>query len=112
KRLKELVSYDPKSGKFFWLDRAREEFSTSQAYGVFISQYLGREAGGKQGGGYLRFSVDGKHYLAHRLAWLYVHGKWPSDQIDHINGDRSDNRIDNLRDVTHAENRRNTKRFV
>lgn len=54
--------------------------------------------------GYLRIKVNGKLYLAHRLAWLYVYGSFPKGQIDHINGIRLDNRICNLRDVTKKEN--------
>jgi hypothetical protein len=48
--------------------------------------------------------IDGKLYGAARLAWLYVHGEWPKNQIDHINRLRDDNRLVNLRDVTHTEN--------
>ena len=50
---------------------------------------------------------DGKLYLAHRLAWLYVHGSFPEHHIDHINRDRADNRISNIREATPAENRQN-----
>jgi hypothetical protein len=64
-------------------------------------------AGGSDGLGYIRISVDNKNYKAHRLAWLYVNGEWPSHEIDHINGNRSDNRIDNLRDVPRAQNIQN-----
>lgn len=60
--------------------------------------------------GYLRISLFGKSFYAHRLAWLFVHGRWPKDQLDHINGDRSDNRISNLRECTDAENRQNWTR--
>jgi hypothetical protein len=56
--------------------------------------------------GYWFVRVDKKMYLGHRLAWLYVYGKYPKNNIDHINRDRSDNRITNLRDVTSSQNNR------
>ena len=58
-------------------------------------------AGSVHSTGYVRIGVDGGKYTAHCLAWLYTHGVWPSDQIDHINGNRSDNRIANLRERRH-----------
>lgn len=55
---------------------------------------------------YRMIQIHGKRYVAHRLAWFYVYGKWPVNQLDHINGDRQDNRINNLREVTNAQNSR------
>lgn len=57
--------------------------------------------------GYIRLTLLGKKYHAHRLAWLYMTGKWPKQEIDHINGVRSDNKICNLREATHSENMKN-----
>ena len=54
--------------------------------------------------GYLRIGLFGKRYLAHRLAWFYIHGVWPTHEIDHINRNRTDNRIANLRESTREEN--------
>lgn len=59
--------------------------------------------------GYRYISFRGRHYYAHRLAWLIVKGEWPKNHIDHINGVKDDNRIANLRDVSSAENHRNMK---
>jgi hypothetical protein len=95
-RLKELLKYDIETGKFTWLVRSTRAD-------------VGQEAGVIMGEGYRTISVDGQKKLAHRLAWLYVHGTWPKGQIDHINGVRSDNRLANLRDVTSSQNLHNVQ---
>jgi hypothetical protein len=56
---------------------------------------------------YLRIQIGARKYLAHRLAWLWMKGRWPKDEIDHIDGDRANNRWSNLREATHTENTRN-----
>ena len=66
-------------------------------------------AGCLNGEGYRRVVIEKRNYLAHRLAWLYVHGEWPKNHIDHINGIRSDNRLANLRDVPQAINLQNVR---
>ena len=63
----------------------------------------------KSNNGYMRFNISGRSYLLHRLAWLYEFGIYPDTQIDHINHIRDDNRIENLRLVSHKENGRNQK---
>lgn len=70
----------------------------------------GSIAGTRTRKGYIRIHFSGKLYAAHRLAWFYVHGDWPRQQIDHINGNRADNRIANLRDVSARVNSQNRKR--
>jgi|SRR5262249_60934945 len=62
--------------------------------------------------GYRRITLDGRQHFGHRLAWLHVHGVWPPDQIDHINGARADNRIANLRPATHQQNASNRRRGI
>lgn len=69
----------------------------------------GDQAGWKRNDGYIEIKINSVKYKAHRLAWLYVHGDFPSHFIDHINGDRSDNRIFNLRLATRKENAENAK---
>jgi hypothetical protein len=87
------LSYNEQTGSFEWRKKRR---------GVQTGVQLGTD----NGFGYLRITLLGKSYYAHRLAWFYVHGTWP-DQIDHINGKKSDNRISNLRDVTVQQNNQN-----
>lgn len=74
--------------------------------GSFVYRFNGAKAGFKRDSGYISVSLEGVHYKAHRLVWLYVVGRLP-DEIDHINGIRDDNRIVNLREVSRQENARN-----
>jgi hypothetical protein len=69
----------------------------------------GRVAGGINHEGYVRMRVDGRKYLAHRLAWLYMTGNWPVGEIDHIDRNRSNNKFSNLREASDAQNRANSK---
>jgi HNH endonuclease len=98
--LKELLHYDPATGVFTWLVAAAKSIKVCSI------------AGNLKSSGYNHIQIKGKGYLAHRLAWLYVKGCWPEAEIDHLNRIRNDNRIDNLRDVTHMQNRCNTSNNV
>ena len=93
-RLRDLLSYDPETGEL----RRRINSGNAKA---------GDIAGGKDEEGYVRVRVNCRKYQSHRLVWLYVHGQWPKQQLDHINGIRDDNRIANLREATNAENAQN-----
>lgn len=95
-RLKEVLEYDPETGHFV----AR----------VTRSNLLKGARAGKRSGKYSRIRIDGRLYYTHKLAWFYMHGKWPDAQIDHINLVPSDNRISNLREATHAQNNFNHSR--
>lgn len=80
------------------------EFSAS-----WNSRYAGKLAGSRTPEGYWQIKLEGQTFLGHRLAWVHYHGEWPEGEVDHINHRKSDNRIENLRDVSHAENQRNRK---
>lgn len=93
-------------------ERLRELFSYDPETGIFVCRVSRRRAragdvAGHISHGYVAIPIERRIYLAHRLAWLYVHGVWPSGEIDHINRIRSDNRMCNLRDATRAENAQN-----
>jgi len=72
-----------------------------------IGVKAGSIAGTTRTDGYLQIRVNGKIYLTHRLVWLWHHGMWPKNQVDHINRVKNDNRIENLRDVLQVDNCKN-----
>jgi hypothetical protein len=96
-RLRAVLFYDPATGLFTWLA------SLSPRWPV------GSVAGSVTGEGYVRISIDGERFSAHRLAWFYFHERWPVDLIDHRNFIGVDNRIDNLREASHAESLRHRR---
>ena len=73
---------------------------------------IGRQFGSYNTNGYRKGNFKGKNYLEHRLVWLYHRGEWPKGQIDHINGNTGDNRIENLREATNQQNCWNRKPLV
>ena len=95
-RLKELLSYDPDTGVFVWIKKTNNRI------------LIGSVAGSPDEG-YWYIRIDGKNHRAHRLAWLYVYGEFPDGFIDHMNRERADNRISNLRIATRSVNGQNRK---
>jgi len=101
-RLREMLTLKPSEGVLRWAEKPANAHRASWWNAVFS----GKEAGSDYHGGYVRVTLDRKHYLAHRLIWKMVTGCDP-EQIDHINGNKSDNRIENLRNVSHGVNMKN-----
>lgn len=100
-RLRELLSYNPETGEFIRLAAGGKRLTRPDTVGPVVG--AGNHLGYKQ------VSVAGMQYQAHRVAWLYMTGAWPTGQIDHINGDGKDNRWCNLRDVAPRVNSQNQR---
>jgi hypothetical protein len=93
-RVRELLHYDTETGAFTWKVRRSRR------------AVVGAVAGTVSAAGYVLLSIDGVRYWAHRVAWLYVYNVWPKE-LDHIDGDKLNNAINNLRECTRSENNQN-----
>lgn len=117
--LRAVLRYEPETGKLYWRERTPDMFKPGKP-GCRVARtpdhictgWNGRHAGNEafttNSGGYRTGRLSGRTVKAHRIAWAIHHGEWPKGSIDHINGDPADNRIANLRDVSHSMNMRNT----
>jgi hypothetical protein len=106
--LNECFRYDPKTGHLFWKVRPLHHFNSSHGMNITNSQFSNHRAGTLQSKGYVAVMVNGKGYRAHRIIWMMIHGLFPPDELDHVNHQRDDNRIENLRLATSQENKRNS----
>jgi hypothetical protein len=93
--VREVFDYDPHTGAIKW----RVKYSRKVNAGM--------PAGYLDSGRYVRIRIKGRAYAAHRIAFLYMHGRWPTEFLDHVNGDKTDNRLVNLRECSSAQNNSN-----
>lgn len=96
--IRSILQYDPNTGHFIWIKRTNRK------------DLLGKIAGSKTNTGYWAISVNNRKILSHRIAWIYVTGEWPTQHIDHINGNKKDNSFANLRQVTRFGNLQNMRK--
>lgn len=111
--LRECIRLDRETGHLYWVERPRSHFITDQSHATFNKHKAGKRAdlGAYATRDYLRVrgKIDGAvvDMLAHRVVFAFIHGKWPTHEIDHIDRVRTNNRPSNLRDVPHRVNMRN-----
>jgi len=105
--LREILIYNPNTGLFVWRRREDIPLRTKRTWNT---RFAGKLAGNICSSGCCKIGINSKSYLAHRIAWLYLYGEWPKNEIDHENGIRSDNRIINLREATYSQNQQNQKK--
>lgn len=99
RRLSELLRYDPVTGQFIRLITVSPNAVSGSIVGYPTKK------------GYLKVYLDGRHYGLHNLAWFYMYRVWPADQIDHKDLDKTNNKIDNLREADNSHNKANSRLY-
>lgn len=109
--MKQLIRYDKESGLLFWRERPLHFFKSAKSMKAFNTQFAGKPAFRRTDpDGYTKGRALGVDLLAHRVIWAIHNDEWPSGEIDHIDGDPTNNRIENLRDVSSSVNGQNVRR--
>lgn len=108
-RARKVLDYDQSTGAMVWKTRAVTDFRDARAWKSWNARFSAKAAGHLNIQGYMLLCIDHKFYLSHRVAWLMVHGRWPENEIDHINGEPADNRLANLRTADHTRNMQNAR---
>jgi len=111
-----ILDYDPETGVLTWKRRGPDSFvsgnrqSAEHKCNAWNAKFEGRICGCVNSIGYWQVTIHNKHYLGHRIAWLWIEGSWPKDEIDHADMNSVNNRWSNLREATRAENGWNKKK--
>ena len=106
--LRKLLRYEPETGKLFWRERDREFFKSDRHCKSWNTKFSGEEAFATQNfSGYLVGSINCKKFCAHRIIWAIQTGEWPVGCIDHIDKNKLNNKIENIREATHSQNNSN-----
>src|SRR5690606_2030193 len=113
-QLRQLLRYEPETGKLFWRERTPDMFEDGEqtaehACKIWNSRFAGEEAFQSRSGGYSVGTVWGRRLLAHHVCWAIAHNEWPTSHIDHRNGVRDDNRVTNIRLATRSQNNQNVR---
>lgn len=111
--LRQLLRYEPETGKLFWLERPLGTFADETRGKIWNIRFANREAfTAYNGQGYRIACLKGKMLRAHRVAWAIYYGVWPVGFLDHVNQKRDDNRIENLRNADFGINARNASKSL
>ena len=111
KYIRECYSYDRQTGLLSWnSERPLSHFKNLRGRDSWLRRYAGKEFLNVTHQGYKRLHLKKRGYLLHRLVFLIVKGRWPKDQLDHIDGDKTNNRFENLREVSNDLNSKNKRR--